>query len=195
MSRTAEIHRQTKETDIIVQLDLDGNGESSISTGVGFFDHMLDQLARHGLVDLSIKASGDLEIDPHHTVEDVGITLGQAVEKALGTKEGIRRYGSATVPMDESLVLAAIDFSGRSHLEYAIDIPAEMIGELPSDLVLEFFTSLARNAKATIHLRQLAGENPHHIVEATFKAFARALREAVSKDERVKGVPSTKGTL
>jgi imidazoleglycerol-phosphate dehydratase len=195
MSRTAEIHRQTKETDIRVKLDLDGDGESSISTGIGFFDHMLNQLSRHSLIDLLINASGDLEIDPHHTVEDVGIALGQALDKALGAKEGIHRYGSAIVPMDEALIMAAIDFSGRGHLEYAIDIPAEMVGELPADLVLEFFTSLARNAKMTIHLRQLSGENPHHIVEATFKSFAHALREAVSKDERVKGVPSTKGSL
>ena len=195
MARTAEVHRQTKETDIIIKLDLDGTGRTSISTGVGFFDHMLDQLGRHSLIDLDVKATGDLEIDSHHTVEDVGITLGQALDQALGTKEGIKRYGEATVPMDEALVMTSIDISGRGHLEYSLDVPSEAIGELPADLVQEFFTSLARTAKITIHLRQISGTNPHHIVESAFKSFARALRLAVSKDERVKGVPSTKGTL
>ncbi|MBI2843480.1 MAG: imidazoleglycerol-phosphate dehydratase HisB [Armatimonadetes bacterium] len=195
MARTAEVHRQTKETDVRVRINLDGSGESAISTGVGFFDHMLDQLSRHSLVDLDVKASGDLEIDPHHTVEDVGIALGQAVDRALGTKEGIKRYGSTTSPMDEALVMTSIDISGRGHLEYSLSVPTESIGELPSDLVEEFFTSLARNAKMTVHIRQLTGSNPHHIVEAAFKSFARSLGEAVSTSERIKGVPSTKGTL
>lgn len=195
MGRTAEVHRQTKETDVGVRVDLDGAGKSSISTGVGFFDHMLDQLARHSLVDLDVKASGDLEIDPHHTVEDVGIALGQAIDQALGGKEGIRRYGSATVPMDEALVMTSVDISGRGLLEYLLEIPTEMIGELPSHLVSEFFTAFARNAKMTVHLRQLSGTNPHHIVEAAFKSFAQSLQQAISKSERVKGVPSTKGTL
>lgn len=195
MPRTAEIHRQTKETDVRVELELDGSGDSSIVTGVGFFDHMLDQLARHSLIDLTVNASGDLEIDPHHTVEDVGIALGQAIDEALGKKEGIRRYGEATVPMDEALVMTSIDISGRGHLEYSLDVPAEAIGELPTDLVEEFFTSLARSGKMTVHIRQLSGTNPHHIVEATFKSFARSLGEAVSKSDRIKGVPSTKGTL
>ncbi|MEN6521017.1 MAG: imidazoleglycerol-phosphate dehydratase HisB [Armatimonadota bacterium] len=195
MARTAEIHRQTKETDVRVKVELDGAGESSISTEVGFFDHMLDQLSRHSLINLDVKASGDLEIDPHHTVEDVGITIGQAIDKALGTKEGIRRYGSTVAPMDEALVMSAIDISGRGHLEYSLDIPAEMIGDFPTDLVQEFFISLARNAKMTIHIRQLGGTNPHHIVEAAFKSFARSLGEAVSISDRIKGVPSTKGSL
>ncbi len=195
MARTAEVHRQTKETDITIKLDLDGTGRTSVSTGVGFFDHMLDQLGRHSLIDLDVKATGDLEIDSHHTVEDVGITLGQALDQALGTKEGIKRYGEATVPMDEALVMTSIDISGRGHLEYSLDVPSEVIGELPADLVQEFFASLARTGKITIHLRQISGTNPHHIVESAFKSFARALRLAVSKDDRVKGVPSTKGTL
>ncbi|HOM70800.1 MAG TPA: imidazoleglycerol-phosphate dehydratase HisB [Armatimonadota bacterium] len=195
MSRTAEVHRKTKETDVRVKVELDGSGESAVSTGVGFFDHMLDQIARHSLINLDIKASGDLVIDPHHTVEDVGITLGQAIDEALGTKEGILRYGSATVPMDESLVMTSIDISGRGHLEYSLQVPAETIGEMPADLVEEFFTSLARSAKMTIHIRQISGTNPHHIVEAAFKSFARSLGEAISKSERIKGVPSTKGTL
>ena len=195
MARTAEVHRQTKETDVQVKVDLDGAGESSVSTGVGFFDHMLDQLARHSLIDLEVKASGDLEIDPHHTVEDVAIALGQAIDQALGTKEGIRRYGSTTLPMDEALVMTSIDISGRGSLEYQIDVPSETIGEMPSDLVQEFFASLARNGKMTVHLRQLSGTNPHHIVEAAFKSFARSLCDAISKSERVKGVPSTKGRL
>jgi len=195
VSRTAEVQRRTKETDVRVKVDLDGVGESSVSTGVGFFDHMIEQLSRHSLMDLEVKASGDLEIDPHHTVEDVGIALGQAVDKALGTKEGIRRYGSTTVPMDEALVMTSIDISGRGSLEYILEVPAEAIGELPADLVEEFFRSFARNAKMTVHIRQLSGTNPHHVVEAAFKSFARSLCEAISKSERVKGVPSTKGTL
>ncbi len=195
MSRQSEVHRKTKETDVLVKINLDGSGKSSVSTGVGFFDHMLDQLGRHSLVDLDIKAKGDLEIDAHHTVEDVGITIGQVIDEALGTKEGIRRYGEATVPMDEALVMTSIDISGRGHLEYGLSIPTETIGEFPVDLVQEFFTSVARTGKMTIHLRQLTGTNSHHIVEAAFKSFARALGVAVSKDDRVKGVPSTKGTL
>lgn len=195
MARTAEIHRQTKETNIRVKVDLDGSGESSISTGVGFFDHMLDQLARHSLVNIDLKASGDLVIDPHHTIEDVGIALGQAIDQALGTKEGINRYGTATVPMDEALVMSSIDISGRGLLEYALDVPTEMVGELPTELVEEFFTALARHGKMTVHLRQISGSNAHHIIEGAFKSFARSLGEAVSKSERVKGVPSTKGTL
>ncbi len=195
MARVSEVQRKTKETDISVKVNLDGSGESKVGTGVGFFDHMLDQLARHSLVDIELKATGDLEIDPHHTIEDVGIALGQAIDQALGSKEGIRRYGTATVPMDEALVMTSIDISGRGLLEYSMDIPTESIGEMPSNLVEEFFTSLARTAKMTIHVRQVSGTNPHHIVEAAFKSFAKSLQEAVSKSERVKGVPSTKGTL
>jgi imidazoleglycerol-phosphate dehydratase len=195
MARTAEISRKTKETDIRVAVNLDGEGQSTVGTGVGFFDHMLDQLARHSLIDIDIKAVGDLQIDAHHTVEDVGIALGQVIDQALGTKEGITRYGEATVPMDEALVMTSIDISGRGLLEMALDIPSEMIGEFPSELVQEFFTALARNAKMTVHIRQISGSNAHHIVEGAFKSFARSLGEAVSKSERVKGVPSTKGQL
>lgn len=195
MARTAEVHRQTKETDVRVKLDLDGSGERAVTTGIGFFDHMLDQLARHSLINLDIKASGDLEIDPHHTVEDVGITLGEAIDKALGAKEGINRYGTATVPMDEALVMSSIDISGRGLLEFSLEIPSETVGEMPTELVEEFFTALARSGKMTIHIRQVSGSNAHHIVECAFKSFARSLGEAVSKSERVKGVPSTKGTL
>lgn len=194
-NRTAEVERITKETKIKAAVNLDGSGENNISTGVGFFDHMLEQLAKHGLFDIDLKAEGDLHIDPHHTVEDVGIVLGQAFKKALGDKAGITRYGSATLPMDEALVMTSIDISGRGKLEYAISIEQEMIGELPADLVPEFFTAFAANAGITLHLRQISGTNPHHIVEAAFKSFARALSQAVSISERQKGVPSTKGTL
>jgi imidazoleglycerol-phosphate dehydratase len=195
MSRTAEIARKTKETDIRILVNLDGQGSTSVSTGVGFFDHMLDQLGRHSLIDLTVEAKGDLEIDAHHTVEDVGIALGQAIDQALGTKEGIHRYGNATVPMDEALVMTSIDISGRGHLEMTLDVPAEMIGEFQSELVEEFFIALARNAKMTVHIRQISGSNAHHIVEGAFKSFARALGEAVSLSDRIKGVPSTKGSL
>lgn len=195
MSRTAEIQRKTKETDIRVKVNLDGQGESNIKTGVGFFDHMLDQLSRHSLIDLDIQATGDLHIDAHHTVEDVGIAIGQGLDEALGTKEGICRYGTATVPMDEALVMTSIDISGRGMLELSLDIPAENIGEFPTELVEEFFVALSRNAKMTVHIRQISGSNAHHIVEGAFKSFARALGEAVSKSDRIKGVPSTKGTL
>jgi imidazoleglycerol-phosphate dehydratase len=195
MPRTAEIKRKTKETDIHIKLNLDGSGESSIRTGVGFFDHMLDQLARHSLIDIDLKATGDLEIDQHHTIEDVGIALGEAISEALGKKEGIKRYGEATVPMDEALVMTSIDLSGRGLLEFYLEIPAENIGEMPSELVEEFFVALARSGKMTVHVRQISGSNAHHIVESAFKSFARSLGEAISKSDRVKGVPSTKGTL
>jgi imidazoleglycerol-phosphate dehydratase len=195
MPRTSEINRKTKETDIHVKLNLDGSGESSIRTGVGFFDHMLDQLARHSLIDIDLKATGDLEIDQHHTIEDVGIALGEAIGEALGKKEGIKRYGEATVPMDEALVMTSIDLSGRGLLELYLEIPAESIGEMPSELVEEFFMALARSGKMTVHIRQISGSNAHHIVESAFKSFARSLGEAISKSDRVKGVPSTKGTL
>ena len=195
MARVAEVKRKTAETDIRVRVDLDGSGESSISTGVGFFDHMLQQLAKHGLLDVQIEAKGDLHIDPHHTVEDVGICLGSAIKQALGKKEGIRRFASKTVPMDEALVLTSIDISGRGSLTYDLRVEKETIGELPTDLVEEFFKSLATNAGVTVHIRKLSGENPHHTVEAAFKSFAQSLQEAVSLSERVKGTPSTKGTL
>ena len=195
MNRNAEIHRKTKETDILVKANLDGSGKSTIKTGIGFFDHILNQLSKHSLVDIEITAEGDLEIDQHHTVEDVGIALGQAFAQALGKKEKIRRYGSAVVPMDEALLLSSIDISGRGMLFYSVDVPVETVGSMPSDLIEEFLISFARNAGMTVHIKQLAGTNPHHIFEAVFKSLARSLREAVSIDEHIKGVPSTKGVI
>lgn len=194
-NRTASIERKTRETQISVTISLDGTGESSVSTGIGFFDHMLDHLARHSLCDVSISCKGDLDVDAHHTVEDVGIALGQAVGKALGDKSGITRYGSSIVPMDEALVLVSLDISGRGALCFDLDLKKEMIGGFDSDLAREFFKALANNAGMTLHIRQLAGGNAHHTVEASFKAFARALRAAVEYDSRVTGIPSTKGTL
>ncbi|MDZ4063125.1 MAG: imidazoleglycerol-phosphate dehydratase HisB [Coriobacteriia bacterium] len=195
MGRTATISRATKETDIAVTLDLDGTGTVQAATGVPFFDHMLDAFGRHGLLDLAVTATGDLEVDAHHTVEDVGICLGAAIAEALGDKSGIRRFGSAAVPMDEALVLAAIDISGRGGLVYKVDLPIEFIGAFDTTLAKEFLVALATNAGLTLHVHSLAGENSHHIVEAAFKSVARALREAVEIDPRVDGVPSTKGSL
>jgi imidazoleglycerol-phosphate dehydratase len=195
MGRSASITRKTRETDITVALDLDGTGSTSVETGVPFFDHMLDAFGRHGLFDLSVSAVGDLEIDAHHTVEDVGIVLGQAIAEALADKSGITRFGSATVPMDEALVLAAVDISGRGALYYDVALPIELIGTFDTTLAKEFLTALATNAGVTLHVRSLAGENAHHIIEAAFKATARALAQAVALDARVSGVPSTKGAL
>jgi imidazoleglycerol-phosphate dehydratase len=195
MTRTATIRRSTSETDIGVTVSLDGEGSTSISTGVPFFDHMLDALGRHGLFDLEVDAVGDLEVDAHHTVEDVGICLGQAIDTALGDRAGIRRFGSAFVPMDEALVLAAIDISGRGQLHYDVEVPIEIIGTFDTTLAKEFMIALAANAGITLHVMAFAGENAHHIIEAAFKAVARALREAVEIDPRVTGVPSTKGSL
>jgi imidazoleglycerol-phosphate dehydratase len=195
MGRSASVQRSTGETQVNVTLDLDGSGACAISTGVPFFDHMLDALGRHGLLDLSVEAEGDLEVDAHHTVEDVGICIGQALAEALGDKRGIRRFGSAAVPLDEALVLAAVDVSGRGSLTFELAVPIEIIGTFDTTLVREFFGALASNAGLTVHLHELAGLNAHHIVEAAFKAFARALREAVEIDPRVAGVPSTKGVL
>jgi imidazoleglycerol-phosphate dehydratase len=195
MTRSARIERTTGETAVVVELDLDGTGATSIATGVPFFDHMLDALGRHALLDLTVKAEGDLEVDSHHTVEDVGICLGRALADALGDKAGIRRFGSAAVPLDEALVLAAVDISGRGSLTYEVDVPIELIGTFDTTLAREFLGAVASNAAITVHLHEVAGENAHHIIEATFKAFARALREAVEPDPRVTGVPSTKGVL
>lgn len=195
MSRTAEITRTTSETDITLRLDLDGDGSVSVSTGVPFFDHMLDALGRHMRVSLGVEATGDLTVDAHHTVEDVGICLGSAFAEALGDKRGIRRFGSAAVPMDEALVLCAVDISGRGQLHYAVDVPIELIGTFDTTLAREFLVAFATNAGITLHLQKCAGENAHHIIEAAFKAVARALYEAVSIDPRVADVPSTKGTL
>jgi imidazoleglycerol-phosphate dehydratase len=195
MGRVAKVERATSETDIRLELDLDGTGRTDVSTGVPFFDHMLNALGRHAGFDLTVMATGDLDVDAHHTVEDVGICLGQALFEALAEKKGIRRYGDAMIPMDEALVLAAVDVSGRGQLHYDVDLPIELIGTFDTTLAKEFFVALATNAGLTLHVRSLAGENAHHIIEAAFKAAARALREAVSFDERVEGVPSTKGAL
>ena len=196
MSRTATITRTTKETDITVVLNLDGTGQVNVDTGIGFFDHMLDAFGRHGLFDLTVTAKGDLHVDGHHTVEDTGIVLGQALAQAIGDKRGIVRYGDCTLPMDEALVLAALDFSGRGGLFWNMDIPYQMVGSFDSTLSKEFFIALAANAGITLHIKQLAGENAHHVIEATFKAVARALRTAVSVDARASDqLPSTKGAL
>ncbi|MEW5781252.1 MAG: imidazoleglycerol-phosphate dehydratase HisB [Pseudomonadota bacterium] len=194
--RSAEISRDTLETRVRVQLDLDGSGRSTLSTGVGFFDHMLDQIARHGLIDLTVEAQGDLHIDAHHTVEDVGITLGQALAQALGDKKGLTRYGHAYVPLDEALARVVVDLSGRPGLVFNVDFTRARIGEFDVDLVREFFQALVNHAGITVHIDVLRGVNAHHQAEAVFKAFARALRMAVSQDPRAAGhVPSTKGSL
>jgi len=194
--RTAEVVRNTTETQIRVVVDLDGSGKSQLATGIGFFDHMLDQIARHGAMDLRIEAKGDLHIDGHHTVEDVGITLGQAVAKAVGDRKGIRRYGHAYVPLDEALSRVVIDFSGRPGLEWNVPFTRALIGEFDVDLVHEFFQGFANHALVTLHVDNLRGDNSHHQCETVFKAFARALRFALELDPRAAGlVPSTKGTL
>ena len=194
--RAAEIRRTTKETELYVRVDLDGRGEARVKTGIGFFDHMLEALARHGLLDLTVEAQGDLQVDGHHTVEDTGIALGTAIARALGDRAGIRRYGDALVPLDEALVRAVVDVSGRPYIHYDIAIPKwQMLGDYDVFLTPEFFRALVLNAGLTAHLDLVRGENPHHIVEAAFKAFARALDAATSLDPRVAGVPSTKGTL
>jgi imidazoleglycerol-phosphate dehydratase len=194
--RTAEVLRTTTETVIKVRLNLDGSGQSHLATGIGFFDHMLDQIARHGLIDLHIEAQGDLHIDGHHTVEDVGITLGQAVAKAIGTKKGIRRYGHAYVPLDEALSRVVIDFSGRPGLEMNIPFTSAMIGGFDTQLTHEFFQGFVNHALVTLHIDNLKGNNAHHQAETVFKAFARALRAAIELDPRsLDSIPSTKGTL
>ncbi len=194
--RVAEIRRTTKETDLVVRVDLDGRGEARVKTGLGFFDHMLEALARHGLLDLTVEAQGDLHVDGHHTVEDTGIALGTAIARALGDRAGIRRYGDALVPLDDALVRAVVDVSGRPYIHYDIEIAKwQMLGDYDVFLTPEFFRALVLNAGLTAHLDLVRGDNPHHIVEATFKAFARALDAATSFDPRVAGVPSTKGTL
>jgi imidazoleglycerol-phosphate dehydratase len=194
--RRAEVVRNTKETQIRVAVDLDGSGRSDLATGIGFFDHMLDQLARHGALDLTVEAKGDLHIDGHHTVEDIGITLGQAIAKAVGDKAGIRRYGHAYVPLDEALSRVVIDFSGRPGLEWHVPFTRAMIGEFDVDLAHEFFQGFVNHAQVTLHVDNLRGDNAHHQCETVFKAFARALRFALEADPRAAGqVPSTKGTL
>ena len=194
--RKAEIVRDTSETQIRVAINIDGTGQSNLSTGIGFFDHMLDQIARHGLIDLDIEAKGDLHIDGHHTVEDVGITLGQAVAKAVGDKKGLRRYGHAYVPLDEALSRVVIDFSGRPGLEFHVPFKRSMIGSFDVDLTHEFFQGFVNHALATLHIDNLRGENAHHQCETVFKAFGRALRMAAELDARAAGtIPSTKGSL
>ena len=194
--RTAEVSRNTAETKITVKVNIDGTGKSSLSTGIGFFDHMLDQIARHGLIDLDIHADGDLHIDGHHTVEDVGITLGQAVAKAVGDKKGLRRYGHAYVPLDEALSRVVIDFSGRPGLEMHVPFKSGMIGTFDSQLAYEFFQGFVNHAFVTLHIDNLRGDNSHHQAETVFKAFARALRMALEIDLRAADViPSTKGSL
>jgi imidazoleglycerol-phosphate dehydratase len=194
--RKAEIQRDTKETQIRVAVDLDGRGEATLASGIPFMDHMLDQLARHGAIDLAVHAKGDLEIDAHHTVEDIGITLGMAFAKALGDKKGIRRYGHANVPLDEALSRAVVDFSGRPGLEYRVDFRRARVGEFDVDLTHEFFQGFVNHALATVHIDNLRGDNAHHQCETVFKAFARAVRMAVEPDPRAAGsIPSTKGTL
>lgn len=193
--RIAKITRKTLETSIEMELNLDGSGEYQIQTGIGFFDHMLTHIAKHGLLDLRIVASGDLIVDDHHSIEDVGIALGQALKQAFGDASAITRYGHAFVPMDEALVMCALDYSGRGMSVCELTIPVERIGSMASEMVVEFFRALAVNAGITLHIRQMSGENGHHIVEAAFKAFGRALAMAAEHSERVQGIPSTKGVI
>jgi imidazoleglycerol-phosphate dehydratase len=195
-TRAAKADRKTAETQIALSVDVDGSGRAVLATGIPFLDHMLDQVARHGMLDLDIQAKGDLQIDAHHTVEDIGITLGQAVARAVGDKKGIRRYGHAYVPLDEALSRVVIDFSGRPGLEYHVQFKRALIGEFDVDLVHEFFQGFANHAQVTLHIDNLRGDNAHHQCETMFKAFARALRMALEPDPRSAGtVPSTKGTL
>ena len=194
--RTSEINRKTAETDISLKLDIDGTGKSEIDTGCGFLDHMLTLFAKHGRFDMTVKCVGDTYVDDHHTVEDIGIALGDAFDKALGDKKGIERYGSTMLPMDESLILSAVDLSGRGCLEYNLDIPTQKVGTFDTELVWEFFIAFARNAKATLHIKKLDGSNSHHIIEGAFKSVARSLKQAVKIDENYKDeIPSTKGVL
>ncbi len=195
MSGMAEVKRKTKETDIALSLQLYGTGKSRIETGIGFFDHMLEGFAKHGFFDLTCKVQGDLIVDGHHTVEDTGIVLGEAVKKAIGDKAGIKRFGSFILPMDDALALCAVDLSGRPYLSFECEFASEQVGYLDTQLVREFFYAVSYSAGMNLHLKMLSGHNDHHKIEAMFKAFAKALEQAVSKDERIKEVLSTKGTL
>jgi imidazoleglycerol-phosphate dehydratase len=195
VSRTAHIHRVTGETDVSLSLGLDGTGAGARDTGVGFFDHLLDAVARHGGLDLDVGVRGDLETGPHHTEEDTGVALGQALDDALGDRSGIVRFGHAVVPMDEARAACSIDISGRPYTDFSADFPAARVADFDTDLAEEFFRAVAAAAKLTLHVSVEAGANPHHMVEVSFKAFARALRQAVAEDPRVQGVPSTKGLL
>ncbi len=195
IDRTASIKRNTKETDICLSLNLDGHGTAELNTGIPFLDHMLEQIARHGLIDLSIDASGDLEVDAHHTVEDIGICFGEALRDAVGDKAGIVRYGHAYVPLDEALSRVVLDLSGRPGLEYRVDFPKETVGGFDIELFKEFFQAVSNHGRVTLHIDALCGNNNHHIIETVFKAFGRALRMAVESDPRHSGIPSTKGAL
>lgn len=195
MGRTAIIERKTRETEIIVEMELDGKGEAQISTGIGFFDHMLELFAKHGLFNLKVCAKGDLNVDAHHTVEDVGIVLGQVVQKALGSKESIKRYGASYVPMDEALARTVIDLGGRPYIVYGVPTTTEKTGEMDTQLIEEFFRAVAFNSGMNLHISVLYGSNTHHILEAVFKSFAKALDEATRIDNRIDGVMSTKGSL
>jgi imidazoleglycerol-phosphate dehydratase len=195
MARTGNIHRQTKETKISLAIDLDGTGQATVRTGIGFFDHMLELFAKHSLMNLTLEAEGDLHIDSHHTVEDVGICLGQALVQALGDKSGIHRYGSAILPMDDVLVTAAVDLSGRSFFVWQVKLPPEVLGTFNAPLAEEFWRAVSASGGFNLHILCQYGRNSHHIVEATFKATARALRQAIAIDPRVQGIPSTKGSL
>lgn len=195
MARTATIKRTTKETDIAMTLNLDGQGSSEIDTGIGFFDHMLEGFAKHGFFDLTCKIKGDLNVDGHHTVEDAGIVLGQAIAKAVGDKKGIRRYGYFILPMDDALALCAVDLCGRPYLKFECEFPTQQVGQLDTQLVKEFFYAVSYSAAMNLHIKMLSGENSHHMIEAMFKAFSKALDMAVGMDERITGVLSTKGSL
>jgi imidazoleglycerol-phosphate dehydratase len=195
MGRVGKVERKTKETDINVVLDIDGCGQAEVETGMPFMNHMLDSFSRHGLFDLTLRAKGDLEVDYHHTVEDVGLALGQAFKTALGDKQGIRRFGEASCPLDETLVQVVVDISGRPYLSYNVKIRPGRVGDFDTDLPHEFFAAFANQLGMNLHIDQVRGENPHHIIEASFKAFARAMDMATQFDGRVQGVPSTKGSL
>ena len=195
MERKASVNRKTKETDISLNLKIDGEGKGEIATGIGFLDHMLDSFARHGFFDLKLTCKGDIYVDGHHTVEDCGIVLGNAIKEAIGDKAGIRRYGNFILPMDDALILCAIDLCGRPYFEFDLEFPTEKCGEMDTELVREFFYALSYSGMMNIHLRQLSGVNSHHIAEAAFKAFAKALDQATGYDERIKDVLSTKGVL
>ena len=195
MSRNASVIRKTKETDINLSINIDGNGKSTISTGVGFFNHMLEGFSKHGFFDLEVKVDGDLQVDAHHTVEDTGIVLGQAIAEAIGDKKGIKRYGSFILPMDDALVLCAIDLCGRPYFQFDLEFPTEKIGSFDTELIREFFYAITYKCGMNLHMKMLSGVNSHHIAEAAFKAFAKALDQATSIDERIEGILSTKGSL
>ncbi len=193
--RISQVERKTRETDIRAIIDIDGEGKSKVSTGIGFFNHMLEGFSKHGFFDLNIQCDGDLEVDCHHTIEDCGIVLGEAIKEAVGDKKGIRRFGSSFVPMDETLVLCSLDFSGRPYLVFDADFTTDRVGNFDTEMVKEFFYAISYSAMMNIHIKVLSGENNHHIIEAMFKAFARALDDATKFDDRVKGILSTKGSL